>query len=270
MAQPLPSYSDPPVVETALSVLFKPIKGFGNAHLGLFWNKMREEFPNVNDAEPIESQEEVFDGHRQRLPKFRFSTSHQGARLQMEAADGHLMVQLQNGRLAFNWRRLVDGEYPRWTKVYPKFQGALAKFRDFLKAENLSPIEPTQWEVTDVNKFIRGREWDNITEWADVIPGLIGTATKLHAARLETTGANWHFILPEKAGRLHLDMTHAFAGPESDAPEFLVLQLTARGGMDEEKGHNLAWGLGIGHEAIVKAFSEITGEAVQAKWGLEK
>lgn len=271
MDQPLPSYRDPPVVETALSVQFKPVKGLRNAHLGLFWQQVRDDFPTVNDAEPIESQEETFGGHRQRLPSFRFATGHQGARLQMEARDGHMMIQLQNGRLVYNWRRLDDGRYPRWDQVHPGFQNALTRFGSFLEAESLPRVEPTQWEVTYVNKFIRGREWQISAEWMDVIPGLIGTATHLRTASLETVRTSWHFVLPERAGRLHVDLTHGFAGPEEDAEEFLILQLTTRGGIDEEKGHGLNWGLNTGRKAIVRAFSEITGKAVQATtWGREE
>ncbi len=270
MDQPLPSYRDPPVVETALSVQFKPVKGLRNAHLGLFWQQSRDSFPTVNDAEPIESQEETFGGHRQRLPHFRFATGHQGARLQMEARDGHMMIQLQNGRLVYNWRSLDDGLYPRWDRVLREFLRALARFSGFLEAEGLPSIVPIQWEVTYVNRFVRGREWQENAEWTDVVPGLIGTASRLRTASLETVSTNWHFVLPERVGRLHVDLTHGFAGPEDEAEEFLILQLTARGGIDEEKGHDLNWGLNTGRKAIVRSFSEITGKGVQTLWGRER
>lgn len=270
MDQLLPTYRDPPVVETALSVQFKPVRGLRNAHLGLFWQQSRDSFPTVTDAEPIESQEETFGGHRQRLPSFRFATGHQGARLQMESRDGHMMIQLQNGRLVYNWRRMDDGLYPRWDRVLPEFLRALARFSHFLEAESLPSIVPIQWEVTYVNKFVRGREWRNSAEWTDVVPGLIGTACRLRTARLETIRTDWHFVLPESAGRLHVDVTHGFDGPEEEAEEFLILQLTTRGGIDEEKGHDLNWGLNTGREAIVRSFSEITGKGVQTLWGKKR
>jgi len=271
MPQSLPSYRKPPVIETALSVQFNPIKGFGNAHLGLFWQQMREQYPKWNDAEPIEPQEEAFGGLRQGLPSFRFATGHRGVRLQMISPDEHLMVQVQNGRLVYNWRRLDEHQYPRWKQVFPGFQEALSSFNGFLKSENLPGIVSTQWEVTYVNKIIRGREWEDYKEWADVVPGLLGTAIRSETAHFETVGTSWHFILPDKTGRLHVDMTHGFDSPEEDAEEFLILQLTARGGIDEENDRNLEWGLSQGHEAIVYSFTEITGKTAQEKiWKREK
>ena len=151
MHQVLPSFRNPPVIETALSVQFQPLKRMSNAHLGLFWNRVRETSPKLQAADPIEPQIERFGTElpRARFPQLRIAASHPAARLRMSSEDGHVMLQLQNGRLVFNWRRLDGGnEYPRWTQVEPQFQAALRELTAFAETEELGAIEPNQWEVT--------------------------------------------------------------------------------------------------------------------------
>jgi len=263
MSQPLPSFRKPPVVETALSVQFQPLKRMSNAHLGLFWNRVRKSYPKLQDADPIEPQIERFGGDlpRARFPQLRIAAAHPAARLRMSSDDGHLMLQLQNGRLVFNWRRLEGGEYPRWREVEPQFQSALQELTAFAADENLGQIEPNQWEVTYVNHLVKGREWQTAAEWQAVLPGVIGTTDMVSSGSFESMGSHSHFALEGDAGRLHIELTHGFAGPDEDADELLIVQLTARGGVDESR--NLAAGLSLGREAIVRSFAEITGERVR-------
>ena len=266
MDQPLPSFRKPPVIETALSVQFQPLKRMSNAHLGLFWHRVRNNYPKLQDADPIEPQIERFGTElpRARFPQLRIAASHPAARLRMSSEDGHVMLQLQNGRLVFNWRRL-DGEnkYPRWTQVEPQFQAALRELKAFAEAEGLGFIEPNQWEVTYVNHLVRGREWSDPSEWHDVLPGVIGATKTVSAGGFESMGCHAHFTLPDDAGRLHVEVTHGFAGPDEDADELLIVQLTARGGIDESR--DVSAGLAMGRESIVRSFAEITGGRVRTE-----
>lgn len=272
MDRALPSFRKPPVVETALSVQFQALRSMSNAHLGLFWNRVRSMYPKLQDADPVEPQIERFGSAipRQLFPQLRIAASHPAARLRMSSDDGHLMLQLQNGRLVFNWRRL-DGEnnYPRWTQVLPRFEEALEKLNAFVEHEGLGLLKPTQWEVTYVNHLLRGREWNDPSDWHAVLPGVIGAAASVSAGRFESGGCHAHFVLPNNAGRLFIEVSHAFAGAQEDADELLVVQLTARGGLDESR--DVSAGLALGRESIVRSFAEITGPRVRAEvWEQEE
>lgn len=245
---------------------FQPLKRMSNAHLGLFWSRVRETYPKLQDADPIEPQIERFgtDLPRARFPQLRIAAPHPAARLRMSSEDGHVMLQLQNGRLVFNWRRLDGGnEYPRWTQVEPQFQAALRELTAFAEAEELGSIEPNQWEVTYVNHLVRGREWNAPSEWKDVLPGVIGSIEMVSMGGFESMGCHAHFALPDNAGRLHVEVTHGFAGPDEDADELLIVQLTARGGIDE--GRDVSSGLAFGREAIVRTFGQISGERIRTE-----
>jgi uncharacterized protein (TIGR04255 family) len=273
MGEDLPSFKKPPVIETALSIQFKPIEDFTNAHLGLFWNRLRAEYPRVSDAEPIQPQIERFGSQlvrRPRLPTFQVVAGHGAARLQMTSADERTMVQLQNGRLVYNWRRLADGRYPGWENVLPRFQTAFGTLKAMLKDEGLGRVEPNQWEVTYVNHMIKGVDWQEPADWPGLLPGFIGHAARGSVGMAEYVEGNWRFLLPEEAGRLHVNVFHGFTGTEPDAPEVLVLQLTARGGIDMDRGIDASSGLVRGRAAIVQMFAAATGQVAHQRWERER
>jgi hypothetical protein len=45
----LPDFDNPPVVETVLSAQFERLTALRTVHLGLFWQRVRSEFPNVEE-----------------------------------------------------------------------------------------------------------------------------------------------------------------------------------------------------------------------------
>lgn len=272
MDNELPSFKKPPLVETALSVQFKQLEGFGNAHLGFFWNQyLRTQYPKVMDAEPIAPQIELFGADvikKARLPSFRIVTGQGAARLQMLASDEQAMIQIQNGRLVHNWRRLTDGTYPRWHGVLPAFQAAWSMLQTYLKENALGPVEMSQWEIIYVNHLYKGREWLDETGIHRVLPGLIGTVGETSIATPESLGCHWQFLLPEDTGRLRIDLSHGYTGIEPEGQEVLVLQLTVRGNIVSDT--ELSQALTKGREAIVRIFTEITGPDAHSIWEREQ
>jgi len=274
MDEPLPSFKKPPVVETAISLQFKAVEGLTNAHLGIFWDHhLRKAYPKAVDAQPIIPQMEMFGDqmHRRlRLPGFQVVPVEAAARLQMMSENDQTMVQVQNGRLVFNWRKMKDGEYPRWHHVLPAFEEALDNFRAFLPAHGFKDIEPNQWEVTYVNHLLKAHDWEKPTDWPQLLPGLIGSTENASREMIESLECRYRFALPEARGRLHVELHHAFTSLEQDATEILVLQLTARGGLELDAGRDIAKGMANGHSTIVRKFTELTGPGAHKKWERER
>lgn len=273
MNETLPSFRKPPVVETAVSAQFRPINGFTNAHLGLFWERIRGAYPKAVDAEPIIPQTEAFGEEarrRLRLPGFRIMPGAAAARLQMISEDDRGMVQVQNGRLIYNWRGGAGATYPRWHRVFPDFQTVLHEFEALLGTQGLARIEPNQWEVTYVNHLRKGHDWLDATEWPKLLPGLIGSMGLPSAAPAESVACNMTFALADQKGRLHVTLQHGFASADRDAEELLVLQLTARGGVDRASSADLFSGFHLGRRAIVEKFAAITGAEAHRKWERER
>lgn len=272
MDKALPHFEDPPVIETALSIQFAEIHGFGNAHLGLFWSRHRATFPTMSDADPIFPQREVFGTERTQPPqplRVRLGGV-PTARLQMTTTDQSRMVQVQNGRLVYNWRRTGKGGYPRWTAVKPDLIGYWEDFQAFVAESKLPAAVPNQWEVVYVNHLLKGRDWASPEDWADLVPGVLGRSERLVGGNLEALAANWHIGLHGDGGRLHIELFHALAvsnsDPEAEPMELLTLQLTSRGPISGEGIEAIDAGLELGHVAIVQNFAAITGDVAHERW----
>ena len=58
----LPEYKTPPVIELVCGVLFQPLQKFLTPHLGLLWEKFKEEYPIPKDIVPLPPVVETFGG----------------------------------------------------------------------------------------------------------------------------------------------------------------------------------------------------------------
>ena len=129
----LPSFERPPVVETVLGIQFKPLNKFKNAHLGSFWKRLGKEWPNVSDAPYLMPQFERFEAEAHWVsPGLQFKLTHDaGSRIQVRNAMDDRMLQLQNGRLHYNWLGLEGGAYPRYKQMRPEFEALFQTFQLF-------------------------------------------------------------------------------------------------------------------------------------------
>ncbi len=56
----LPSYKSPPVDEVVCGYRFEPLSQLKVVHIGLLWEKFRNDFPNVQHAAPISTDGSIF------------------------------------------------------------------------------------------------------------------------------------------------------------------------------------------------------------------
>ncbi|MCY3018515.1 MAG: hypothetical protein NTW87_05730 [Planctomycetota bacterium] len=268
-------FDRPPLQETVLGIQFIPMRKFNAAHLGAFWKTLGAEWRDVNGAAALEQQFEYFDA-RAFAGEMGFRLQFGGepaARLQIPNAAGDRMIQVQNGRLLYNWLRsgpAVPGPtqietrrnaYPHYPEIRGQFDDVLRRFRQFVAAEGFGELAANQWEVTYVNHLPKGTVWNSPGDWAALFPRLPMPAAQLEVAELESMIGEWHYHLPGKRGRLHVQLRHGVAGKE----QVLVLTLTARGPVSQDVP--MGAGLDIGREAIVRAFKVLTSEAAHLYWG---
>src|SRR5215204_1225474 len=99
----LPDYNDPPVNEVVIGIQFAKTAITG-AHIGLFWQEMRDDFPNSEEMPALDPKLESFEPQRFALPSFGFS-SWPGSRHWLTSADEVHLLQVQSDRYLYNWRR---------------------------------------------------------------------------------------------------------------------------------------------------------------------
>ncbi len=268
---PLPDYETPPVVETILGVQFELLPGFRNAHLGGFWKTLdTEEWPNVWDAPLLPPQFEQFAESFKWVPGIQFQfTQNPTSRLQIKNRDGDRMIQLQNGRLHFNWLGQPGREYPRYERVREGFVCALEHLSTFLAQEKLGDFRPNQWEVTYLNHIPQGTVWNTPDDWTFFRPlALIPTIEG--AIRGESFSGGWHFVIPDQIGRLHVEWQHAKKS-EPEQQEIIVLTFTARGPIEQSEDalQAVLAGVDLGRETIVRSFREFMNDTANNYWGLK-
>jgi uncharacterized protein (TIGR04255 family) len=270
--KPLPHFRRPPVTETVLGVQFTPLPDFSSGWLGAFWRALGPEWSSANDASALEPVHEEFGVARSwRTEGFGLKFMQIPAiRLQIRNAAGDRMIQIQNGRLHYNWVR-QGAEYPTYDRIRPEFDQVLASFRTFLSEQGTADLPLNQWEVTYVNRIPRGELWDRPSDWAKVLR-LVQPIRTMDCLDLETQGGNWHFEITPRRGRLHVELRHgteaARRGMTHTATEFLVLNLTARGPVASDEAQGMTWsdGLDCGREMIVRSFFDMTTEEAHERW----
>jgi len=265
----LPAFDNPPVVETILSVQFDPLRCLTNAKLGAFWYLVRADYPLTADAPPTAPQIETFEGSPFSWPPmFQFRIGQDpSSRLQLRSADKSRMIQVENGRLSYNW--LAQGEqknYPRFSAIKPAFDGCTKVFFDFLKSEGAGEPKLIQWEVTYVNHLPRGSVWESPEDWPRLFRrSQFVLSTDSPKPKFESFNGSWHFEIEPKQGRLHVEVQHGKTAPP-ESRELIALKLTARGPINEKGGNSLDAGLNLGHAIIVQSFADLTSDEAHKVW----
>ncbi len=267
MTSNLPKFDSPPVVETVLSAQFHNLAGYSTAHAGWFWkNYLDSNWTTVKEVQRLDDQLEQFGDEKQWvMPSFKISTSPQAERLHIIREDKERLIQLQDSRFIYNWKK-GENAYPSFHRILPEFQDTFEKYQQFIKDSEFGELKLNQWEVTYVNHIEKGDLWESASDWGKILPVFVGDPSSEAKLPVESFQGDWKLIIGENQGRLHISLKHAKVA-SGKGPEVIVLQFTARGPISEENGLSLEKGLNLGHESIVKTFGDITSNEAQKHWG---
>lgn len=260
------NFERPPVVETVLGVQFSPIAGWGLPHFGLFWNRIRSEFPKFEVQPPLASQIETFELiPPQVLASIEFASGNE-ARCWYIGADSQHLVQVQHDRFLSNWRQGQSTRpYPRYDDfVKPKFVTEWERFVGFLKDEELSTPDVVQCEVTYVNHIPQGEGWESITDWDQVFTSCGSTRHLNFLPSAEAVRFSTRYRIPDDRGRVHVEAHHAIR--ISDQKYIIVFTLTARGKPKSTSLEDILSWFDLGREWIVRGFTDLTSEKMHKQW----
>ncbi|HUP15328.1 MAG TPA: TIGR04255 family protein [Acidimicrobiia bacterium] len=269
MLDDLPNFTNPPVVERALSVAFSPLEGLSIAHLAKFWSRVEKEFPRAHSQPPYEMPIERLDGPPG-LPsiELRLETTIR-PRMLFVTEDDQELIQVQADWFAFNWRRPSGAsvEYSRYPTGRERFETYFDKFLAFVEETQTGKIVPHQCEVTYINHVPSSlSELDQLSQKVTLVnsPDLAAPARSVegvqYAMSMRLSDPNLGDF-----GRLHLQIQ---PGATSDGKSLYVITLTARG---RPLGHGTEGVLGffdLGRKAIVRNFVSFTTESMHRVWGL--
>lgn len=270
----LPEFSRPPLVEAVLTVQFEKIEGFRTVHAGLFWERLREAFPDfvhVEEHAPIDQTIEAPDPSTFRSPGVRIEMLDTPSlpRLLFLDRGKTQLIQLQPDRLSHNWRKIGDDDqYPRYERIRPSFVQELELLEQFLADEKLGVLNPTQAEIGYINHIIppestgAGSSPHGILRmWSDY-RGVAGSMLEDASVNLrhEIRDSDGQF-----EGRLFVSLKPAIR--RSDNERLLVLELIARGRPAGEGINGAISFIDRGRQLVCRAFEELTTPEMQQRWG---
>ena len=258
-ADPLPSYKHPPVDEVVCGFRFEPLPQLKVPHIGLLWEKFRQEYPVLRHAIPIVSGTSlpVDETTGVPLPRIWF----------ISKADNEL-VQFQLDRFYYNWRQRGD-DYPRYPSIIKKFEKAKSQLDAFTNELELGTIAPLECELTYINHVPIGQGWKSIDDLGDVIRGFTWQKARHHfLPNPANVACQVRFELPDGKGSLNVKLNQA---KKVDGVYGLVLELAAKGLGEEKTGKAMRDWFDLAHEWIVRGFTDLTAKEMQENiWKRER
>ena len=249
----LPSYKNPPVNEVVCGIRFQPPDKLRIPHVGLLWDKFRQDYPIIQHAMPISSTKGellVDDTTGLILPRVWF----------INKSDDQL-IQFQFDRFYFNWRRR-ENLYPRYPHVISNFEKVIDTVTQFFHEFGLGELNPIDCELSYINHMPKGQEWNTIDDISGIFrdfgwnktPGRV-LPNPIHI------GWNTVFLLPDEAGRLGVSIKEATR--TDDKISLLILELKCIGiGKSTSRVAIREW-FDLAREWIVRGFTDLTTPEVQ-------
>jgi uncharacterized protein (TIGR04255 family) len=267
MANPTPEFERPPLDEMVIGVHFQPLPNFRAAHFGLFWSRIRAEYPHTEDQTPVLAAVEL--NEIKPAPTSLAQVSLVGLplpRCWFLSDDKTELVQVQQGGFWRNWRKVSGNEcYPHFHSLARDFKQVWEKFLAFAADFELGPVVVKQCELSYINHIEKGAGWSELGELDKVFTILRAPEPHNLLPAPETLSWQARYKLPHGRGRLHVEMSPSFRG--RDMKLMLALNLTVRGApMGGALDQVDAW-FDLAHEWALKAFTELTGPTAHELWG---
>jgi uncharacterized protein (TIGR04255 family) len=266
-----PDYTDPPVIEVVCGINFLPLEKFKAIHIGLFWERLKAEFPETQEHSPLTSTIEQFavpppppvtDVQLLQTPPL--------PRVWFLDKPGNGIVQVQRDAFLHNWRKLdPKDKYPRFRVVVSDFKKQFEIFRKFAAEFSLGEIAPLQCELTYVNHISENPFWSANSHVGALFPDFAWRRDdKRFLPGYEGATIRVPFRLPNNAGRLYTSIQTGFR--RADNSPVLVLEMKCRG-MPVDTSLNGIWGwFELAHEWIVRGFADLTDAKAQKElWGFK-
>jgi len=268
----LPDFKYPPVNEVVLSLQFASIPSFHSAHIGLFWQKIRHEYPKVSAQAPLQAAFETF-GIIPVNPASPFQIeallSPPMPRFWFEEQDGNELLQIQQDRIIHNWRkREAEQEYPRYESIRRRFASDLERFVDFLTTESLGKLRPNQCEVTYINTIEIPGEEQIYRHLERITPLWTGCTAERYPLEIEHATLQTRFVLREDGrpfGRAYVSFGPALLASQNRP--IIRLEITVRGKPRDESIPEAFRLLDQEREVVVRTFAAVTTPEMWGIWG---
>jgi len=257
----LPKFKASPVVEVVLGVQFSELP-ITSAHMGWYWRDrlVKQGWDQVNETKPLDPISERFGGEPEWVaPGIRISDA--PSKLRLQFVSDTRMIQIQDSRFYYNWRRAGE-DYPSFDRLLPEFEQRFEEFRAFTKESGVTDsVVCEYWDVTYVNHIPIGMLWDRGQTWQR-ISHVLFPPVLVDSHAFDTGKCEWAYLLGGSKGRLRVSAQHART--QGDKPQEVInLQLLARGPVENNDYRS---GLRVGHDHLVMFFASLLSPEANEIW----
>ena len=164
-------YVNPPINELIIGLYFnQPITPLRSEHVGLFWSRVRKEFPTIRPqpelalplAGPMFSLQLEFAESLYPTPRFW-----------LEFSENSYLIQIQKNAFLLNWRKGASS-YPHFDNVKRKFDEYYNLFCSFLTDELDTAVPAIQLSELQYSNVIEsGEYWREANDTQIVLPSIV-------------------------------------------------------------------------------------------------
>jgi uncharacterized protein (TIGR04255 family) len=250
------TFGKPPVNEVVLGRHFLQRPDFVAPYFGIFWSKIRDRFPKVEQTQPVFSSQEIFFlDPGTLLPRVWYVS-----------ADQAMLVQLQQNRFYYNWRQRPDGvPYGRFPALLGESLHVWSVLNEVAIELTGRPFQTTGGEITYVN-FIEIKDASSTEIAQQSLQDFFWNKSDRFLPPPSGFSRMLNFPLPGAKGVL--DVQLGIAKNVQTGNDAIKLELTARAALVEGDSYE-DW-INVAHDFLVAAFKDLTSSEMHKIWELQE
>lgn len=249
-------FENPPINEVVISTYFNPLlSDLRSEHIGLFWEKIRNEFPAVRQQPPVGIiGSEVSANEPFPMPRYWFI-----------ADDEINLIQIEKNAFIFNWRRR-DEEYPRFYRnIKPAFNKYYGLFSDFVRTElNIAELTIDLCELNYVNALECCEFWSDPQETTTIIPSFSILKPGINFSDSPDFNCNYAYKITNDL-QLNINIRSGVAAQQQDVP-VLIFEIKASGRVGQITKPGTDEWFERAHDAIIECFVGMTSPDIQKRY----
>ncbi len=250
-------FDRPPINEVACGLQFSGVD-WAEYQFGVFFSEVAAEYDLPPKTQPALPSYPL----RQEIV---FATKLPSPRTWYESSKTPFLIQVQSDRFLLNWREQKDrGPYPHFISgiptslgVYDKFKFEWDKYCKYCSKKDIGTPEIAFAELTYVDHFVQGEDWDCPADLAKLFNLLQPLQTKTN---LEKIGIRLEF----NVNSMPLNMSFRSATRLSDNKSIIALEMTIVSPTSAEKYDE--W-FRSANAAITEFFVDSLTENAKNIWG---
>lgn len=259
-------FESPPVTEVVIGLQFRRLPDLNASLVGDLHKVFAADYPKYQERPPLEPIIEDF-GPRPH-PQIRFQlTDFPGLpRLWFVNEHGEHLVQIQQDRFICNWRRTSESAvYPRFHNCYATFCDNLQKFREFLSANQIRPLNPSLVELLYVNHFPTTSAEGEELKYSDVLALFAENADSPRPEEVQLSAVYPILDADRRVGRIHASFSKQIH--KSSGQQVFELRLNCRGIPLSPDLEGVKSFLELAHEGENRVFLSLTSQRLHKEWG---